>query len=156
MREEIKNTKKLDNKGFSLIELIIVIAIMAILVGIVGIQVVPYIENSKEAKDHQVISAILTSATSSFASQAEKYDASLEQNITIQATIGGTCTDVVDDFKTLTNYNGFADVKGKLSSKVGKTITSITITRDKTTGEVKLKCEGDATVTKKFPVISSN
>ena len=44
MREEAKNTKKLDNKGFSLIELIIVIAIMAILIGIVGTQVVPYIE----------------------------------------------------------------------------------------------------------------
>ncbi|MBQ6094530.1 MAG: prepilin-type N-terminal cleavage/methylation domain-containing protein, partial [Lachnospiraceae bacterium] len=37
--------KKLNNKGFSLVELIIVIAIMAILVGVVGTQVIPYLEN---------------------------------------------------------------------------------------------------------------
>ena len=39
--------KKKDNKGFSLVELIIVIAIMAILVGVVGTQVVPYLNKSK-------------------------------------------------------------------------------------------------------------
>ena len=44
-----KNEKK-DNKGFSLVELIIVIAIMAILVGIVGTQVIPYINKSKIEK----------------------------------------------------------------------------------------------------------
>lgn len=49
-----KNEKK-DNKGFSLVELIIVIAIMAILVGIVGTQVIPYISKSKVAKDQQVL-----------------------------------------------------------------------------------------------------
>ena len=44
-----KNEKK-DNKGFSLVELIIVIAIMAILVGIVGTQVLPYIDKSRHAR----------------------------------------------------------------------------------------------------------
>ena len=39
--------KKLNNKGFSLVELIIVIAIMAILVGVVGTQVIPYLERSR-------------------------------------------------------------------------------------------------------------
>ena len=48
-----KNEKK-DNKGFSLVELIIVIAIMAILVGVVGTQVIPYISKSKVAKDQPV------------------------------------------------------------------------------------------------------
>jgi type IV pilus assembly protein PilA len=53
-----KNEKK-DNKGFSLVELIIVIAIMAILVGIVGTQVIPYINKSKEAKDFQIINSFV-------------------------------------------------------------------------------------------------
>lgn len=53
-----KNEKK-DNKGFSLVELIIVIAIMAILVGIVGTQVLPYIDKSRHAKDVQVLSWIM-------------------------------------------------------------------------------------------------
>jgi len=43
--------KKLNNKGFSLVELIIVIAIMAILVGVVCPQVIPYLERSRKAKD---------------------------------------------------------------------------------------------------------
>ena len=56
--------KKLNNKGFSLVELIIVIAIMAILVGVVGTQVIPYLENSRKAKDQQILSAWNTAAVS--------------------------------------------------------------------------------------------
>ena len=54
--EKLKNRKS-NNKGFSLVELIIVIAIMAILIGIVGTQVVPYIEKSKESKDLQLVNS---------------------------------------------------------------------------------------------------
>ena len=53
---------KEDNKGFSLVELIIVIAIMAILVGIVGIQVIPYLNSAKYSKDIQILSAIGTAS----------------------------------------------------------------------------------------------
>ena len=68
-----------DNRGFSMVELIIVIAIMAILVGIVGSQVLPYIEKSREAKDQQVLSGWVTAATSAYATNAadlgaESYD----------------------------------------------------------------------------------
>ena len=58
--------KKINNKGFSLVELIIVIAIMAILVGIVGTQVLPYIDKAKEAKDIQIVSGYCTDATTAF------------------------------------------------------------------------------------------
>ena len=58
-QKKLANRKK-DNKGFSLVELIIVIAIMAILVGIVGTQVLPYINKSKEAKDFQIINSYCT------------------------------------------------------------------------------------------------
>ena len=73
-----KNEKK-DNKGFSLVELIIVIAIMAILVGIVGTQVLPYINKSKEAKDFQIINSYGTAATTAYSSDAE--------NVTADTTI---------------------------------------------------------------------
>lgn len=66
-----KNEKK-DNKGFSLVELIIVIAIMAILVGVVGTQVLPYINKSKESKDFQIISSYGTAAMTAYSSNADK------------------------------------------------------------------------------------
>ena len=69
--------KKLNNKGFSLVELIIVIAIMAILVGVVGSQVIPYLENSRKAKDLQVISAWNTAAMSAYSNAAAKVNAAL-------------------------------------------------------------------------------
>lgn len=45
------NTKKLNNQGFSLVELIIVVAIMAVLVGVLAPQYLKYVEQSRESSD---------------------------------------------------------------------------------------------------------
>ena len=44
---------KENNKGFSLVELIIVIAIMAVLVGVLAPQFIKYVESSKISTDMQ-------------------------------------------------------------------------------------------------------
>ena len=49
-----------NNKGFSLVELIIVIAIMAILVGVMAPQLIKYIEKSKVSADTQVADSVHT------------------------------------------------------------------------------------------------
>ena len=43
--------KKMNNKGFSLVELIIVIAIMAVLMGVLAPQFLKYVESSRKQKD---------------------------------------------------------------------------------------------------------
>lgn len=127
--------KKANNKGFSLVELIIVIAIMAILVGIVGSQVVPYLEKSRKAKDIQILSAWCTDAMSAYSSNAANLDATKIYTITITSSKveakddGGTANSaLVDGFcelnDTTTTGYAFAD---KMESKAGKAITQVTI-----------------------------
>ena len=43
--------KKMNNKGFSLVELIIVIAIMAILIAVLAPQYIKYVEKSRQSAD---------------------------------------------------------------------------------------------------------
>ena len=53
-----KKQSTLNNKGFSLIELIVVIAIMAILVGVLAPQFIKYVESSRQSTDIQNAAAI--------------------------------------------------------------------------------------------------
>ncbi|WP_455716715.1 type II secretion system protein [Anaerosporobacter sp.] len=69
-QEAIQNgRKKLGNKGFSLVELIVVIAIMAILTVVIAPQFMRYIEKSRESMDKQTIESINSSIQAALADE---------------------------------------------------------------------------------------
>lgn len=144
-----KNEKK-DNKGFSLVELIIVIAIMAILVGIVGTQVLPYINKSKEAKDFQIINSYGTAATTAYSSDAENVTA--DTTIIVYGTnkdeTGKPAATLETEIKTLTGYDTAENLRKKMGSKKGNKINAVKVEISLTNKTITTQAYEDAACTK--------
>jgi type IV pilus assembly protein PilA len=75
---------KKNNKGFSLVELIIVIAIMAVLIGVLAPQFAKYIEQSRRSKDAQAASSLQTAYLADIA------DGTISTSVTSQTAITNT------------------------------------------------------------------
>ena len=63
-----------NNKGFSLVELIIVVAIMAILIGVLAPQYIKYVEKSRISSDKDMVDS-LTKAVQTACTDEDYYDA---------------------------------------------------------------------------------
>jgi type IV pilus assembly protein PilA len=131
---DMKNRKE-DNRGFSLVELIIVIAIMAILVGIVGTQVIPYINKSKESKDYQIINSYGTAATTAYSTYAEKVTANVTVDVYGDKADTGVKGTLANEIITLTGYDALSNLTDKMGSTKGGKIAKIEITFDVTSGK---------------------
>lgn len=111
-----------NNKGFSLVELIIVIAIMAILVGVMAPQLIRYIEKTNVSSDTQladtVAEAIVTAMMDPAVITASGYTEPAASG-SIGSDLNG-CESAV--YETL-GVTAAADVVGQLKSKDASGIT---------------------------------
>ncbi len=108
-----------NNKGFSLVELIIVIAIMAILVGVMAPQLIKYIEKTNESADTQLCDTLRSALTTAALDPDVVKDG---HGITATGTtMTGVCADA--SYKAaVEDILGFSvgTENSKLKSKAGK------------------------------------
>jgi type IV pilus assembly protein PilA len=89
-------TKKLNNKGFSLVELIIVIAIMAVLVGVLAPQFIKYVESSRQSTDIDAVAEYKTAVETYVADEGSKAGATIAAEYKIVTTTTGVYAKDVD------------------------------------------------------------
>lgn len=105
----------MNNKGFSLVELIIVIAIMAILIVVLAPQYLKYVERSRNSTDLQNATEMKIAVETWCADPQATSGATAGQTIvltvgTASTTVGGTATGVGDDALTAAGLKK-ADIK---------------------------------------------
>ncbi len=66
---KVKMKEKMNNKGFSLVELIIVIAIMAVLIAVLAPQFLRYVERSRYQKDRSAVAEVENSTEIALANE---------------------------------------------------------------------------------------
>lgn len=111
--KRFKKAKK-NNKGFSLVELIVVIAIMAVLVGVLAPTLIGNIEKSRESKDLQNLDSIRQAVVTAM-SDENVYSSTVPTTGSVTVASGASGANLA--------FNG---TYGSLSTEFGTIITSDT------------------------------
>ena len=134
----VENKKKLNNKGFSLVELIIVIAIMAVLIGVLAPQYLRYVEKSRYQTDATMVDNVKNAIQIAISTDEEIYSAIV--------TAGGK--EITWDS---TSFQVVLPTDGGLDAEVIKTISvaETTLTSKAMRGDlpiIKINADGDVSV----------
>jgi prepilin-type N-terminal cleavage/methylation domain-containing protein len=127
-----------NNKGFSLVELIIVIAIMAILVGVMAPQLIKYIEKTNVSSDTQLCDTVKTAVTTAV------MDPEILNDSASVTTISG--------WSTPQQLSGISGTTPKVNSSILEAL-GVSSGAD---ANSQLKSSGAATNGVSFQVVSSN
>lgn len=135
----MKNEMKLNNKGFSLVELIVVIAIMAILVGVLAPSVLGQIDKAKQSKDKQAVDAVATAVAIAWADQDITDTKSTDFTVPVVHASGSqtpapSTYDSKKYFEVIYNTIGFQNIL--FESDQFKAVTALTVKVNSTTGKV--------------------
>lgn len=129
---------KKNNKGFSLVELIIVIAIMAILAGALAPALIKYINKSRRSTDVQNADSLRTALQTAL-SDPDAADASAANSTTVQAASTITSGNTDKFLSEVYTIVGSASLKTKYAPKGGPTAgQGFGFTVDQATNEVKV------------------
>lgn len=135
MKNYLAKLRENEEKGFSLVELIIVMAIMAILVGVVASQVIPYMEKSRQSKDQQQLSSLCTDIVSAISQADTDPDIATATELSAVGNSAGSWGKVLEGLRSAdgTTDKSLADIEsdvaGKLKSKLAGTSPKIYVKR---------------------------
>ena len=130
--------KKMNNTGFSLVELIVVIAIMAVLIGVLAPQFLKFVERGRKSTDVQNVASIVT-AIQTYAADPMVTDALASGKVTLTTTpTTVSATNATGNADKALEAAGIKEI-GLKSSKWGATSIEITVTVE-SDGNVKFTC----------------
>ena len=138
--------KKKNNKGFTLVELVIVVAILAILVGLLAPQYTKYVEKSRKSADASNLEELVTSVKVAASDNAYDVVQETDTTYTLEMTSSGTKLTVKSGGTVPEGLtNALAEYAG--NNWGDTTLKSKGWTDKKISAEILIKSNGSVTVT---------